>query len=67
VKAVLADPQGMFSMATALGPDEVVAVVDLSQTESEARDEATAASRSGTREGLRSRRRCGPRRVMRRR
>lgn len=51
-RSVLADPQGMFSMATALGPDEVVAVVDLSQTETEARDEATAAHRSGTRDGF---------------
>jgi hypothetical protein len=39
-------------MATALGPDEVVAVVDLSQTEIEARDEATTAHRSGTRDGF---------------
>ncbi|HEY0135318.1 MAG TPA: hypothetical protein VGB85_14640 [Nannocystis sp.] len=49
----LADPAGRFTMYERLGPDEVVAIVDLSQSEAEARVAAIAASRSGEREGVR--------------
>lgn len=49
----LADPEGLLGMDERLGSDQVVAIVDLSQSAEEARDDAVPASRSGTRDGVR--------------
>lgn len=49
----LADPAAVFGMHERLGREQLVAIVDLSQSSDEARDDAVSASRSGTRDGLR--------------
>lgn len=50
---VLADPQGTGLLHDRLGPDEVVAIVDLDASEEELAAEAVVASRSGEHAGFR--------------
>lgn len=49
----LADPQNHFTMYERLGPDEVVAIIDLSQSAAEARTAGIVAERSGEQAGAR--------------
>ena len=53
IAARLADPEGHLGMHERLGADQVVAIIDLSQSADEVAADEVSASRSGARDGLR--------------